>query len=394
MRAPPRRVRPASIALALALSLWACSDGDTANLPGDAAAGAPSAAASPSASPFIEIPTEARRADLPPLDPDATPRTELGELRARYLPLWTQDFDLAFPPHVCGTAWELDAIAVPVTGVNVSHYGDPATMAALAVMRYEHLLASAFAKPTRLAQLCLAVAAVDPARTEALAAFAPAIGTAGDEPGEMTIAQLREHLADADAPAAPSLVTPPKASDPSSVPEADTEGEPAPATPTRAPQEAPSTLGLYAMPNEVTIMAVSPSSMLAVACLDQTIPLPATPVAPQAGTADHEAPPPAGEISPARLKAYALELSRGVEDRVADISYRVARVDIEHAEGCSSLPNWTAAWRLQVQQWNNQGQHWLPFEIVRSIEDICHGALLHSSHDCPDDWPLVGQTTS
>ena len=166
------------VALALALSLGACST-DTEVLPQDAEAGAaPAASASPL--PFVEIPPEARRADLPPLDPDATPRTELGKLRARYLPLWTQDFDLAFPPHTCGTAWELDGIAVPVTGVNVSHYGSPPTMAALAVMRYEHLLATAFANPTPLAQLCIAVAAVDPARAEALTALAPVIGTAPD----------------------------------------------------------------------------------------------------------------------------------------------------------------------------------------------------------------------
>ena len=41
----------------------------------------------------------------PPLDPNAAPTTPLGELRARYLPVWSSDFDWAFPPEVCGSDW-------------------------------------------------------------------------------------------------------------------------------------------------------------------------------------------------------------------------------------------------------------------------------------------------
>lgn len=102
------------------------------------------------------------------LDPNANPQTPLGRLRARYFPIWTQEFDWAFPPETCGSAWELDAIAETTGGVDISHYGDVPTMAALSVMRYEHLVSRALADATVLAQLCIAVGTVGPARADAL----------------------------------------------------------------------------------------------------------------------------------------------------------------------------------------------------------------------------------
>ena len=46
--------------------------------------------------------------------------------------------------------------------------GDFATAAALTVMRYEHQFSRALAEPTALSQLCVATAAVEPARSDAL----------------------------------------------------------------------------------------------------------------------------------------------------------------------------------------------------------------------------------
>ena len=72
------------------------------------------------------------------LDPGADPSTDLGRLRAQHLPVWTSDFDWAFPPEACDTAWELDGIAEPTAGADIAVLGDFATAAALTVMRYEH----------------------------------------------------------------------------------------------------------------------------------------------------------------------------------------------------------------------------------------------------------------
>ena len=97
-------------------------------------------------------------------DPNADPRTPLGELRARYLPIWSPDFDWAFPPEVCGSDWALDAIAEPTSNPNLGVLGDVVAAAALSVMRYEHLLTGALAEPDVLGQLCVAVATVGSAR--------------------------------------------------------------------------------------------------------------------------------------------------------------------------------------------------------------------------------------
>lgn len=126
----------------------------------------------------------------PPLDPDADPRTALGRLRAGYFPVWTPEFDGAFPPHACGTAWELDGIAEPAGGIDISLYGDVPIMAALAVMRYEHLVSRALSDPTPVEQLCVAVGSVGPARAAALKSLHAAL-EAG-EPGAMSASHPSE----------------------------------------------------------------------------------------------------------------------------------------------------------------------------------------------------------
>ena len=322
-------------------------------LPWEAEADPPSPAAS-RAQPFIEIPPEARRADLPPLDPNATPRPELGKLRARYLPLWTQDLDLAFPPHVCGTAWELDGIAVPVAGVNVSHYGDPATMAALAVMRYEHLLASAFAHPTRLAQLCIAVAAVDPARQEALSAYTSAV--TGLERAERDRGAVNGQTGSGSEVPQPRIAS-------------------APLTSLRDPTGEALTQDRHAaFPAEVTLIAVSSSSVVAVACLS------APTARPVLGNNSHST----ATAPTARLRAYDLMVSQGIEDTVNDLSLRVARTQEREAFDCAGTNGWISEWHQHVQDWIAEGQVWLPLDQTLTVESLCRSSA--GSGGCPFDW--------
>ena len=116
--------------------------------------------------PVVQVPSEG--GSLQFLDPGADPSTALGRLRAQHLPVWTSDFDWAFPPAVCHTAWELDGIAEPTAGADIAVLGDFATAAALTVMRYEHQFSRALADPSALSQLCVATASVEPARSDAL----------------------------------------------------------------------------------------------------------------------------------------------------------------------------------------------------------------------------------
>ena len=123
--------------------------------------------------PVVEMPS----ATMAPKDPRADPGTELGRLRARHFPVWTPDFDWAFPPEVCNTAWELDSIAEPTAAGDITMLGDIATAAALAVMRYEHQLSRSLADPNPLAQMCVATASVEPARSDALDVLASYLAT-------------------------------------------------------------------------------------------------------------------------------------------------------------------------------------------------------------------------
>ncbi len=254
----------------------------------------------------------------PFLDPAAEPGTDLGRLRARHLPVWTSDFDWAFPPEACGTAWELDGIAEPAIGADLAVLGDPATAAALTVMRYEHQLSRALAEPSALAQLCVAAATVEPARTDDLTVLASYLATG-----------VRR-------------------------------SEPA------------------AYPDEVWIVAVSPNAAVSVACV--------TPGYPAVVGAGGETVSPAQ--SPARLQAYLLSVSQGLEDRVADVSYRVSNAAHRPAEDCEGLDAWAAEWDGHVQDWIDEGQIWEPVGAILTAEEVCDAPPPEGPDECPEDWPL------
>lgn len=251
--------------------------------------------------------------DRPPLDANADPQTPLGTLRSRYFPIWTSHFDLAFPPVVCNSAWELDAIAAPVSGVDASQYGNVVTMAVLGVMRYEFQVSRSLAEPSPQAQLCVAVGSVDPARAEALQ-------------------QLKERLESGEQGDLP-----------------------------------------VAFPTEVSVLAASPSAVLAVAC-----------------NASDSSPPGAADLPidshGARLSAYLLHTVRGLEDRVVDISYRVSHVVSRAVGECSDLPEWVAEWEQHVADWIAEGQTWILSESAASVEEICSDSVPPSPQDCPAEW--------
>ena len=252
----------------------------------------------------------------PPLDPMANPTTPLGELRARYLPVWSSDFDWAFPPEVCGSAWALDAIAEPVSGADLAVLGDVVAAAALSVMRYEHLVSRALAEPDVLAQLCVAVATVGSARTDALEVLASYLGTGA------------------------------RSAEPS------------------------------AYPDGVTVVATSPTVMLAVACL--------TPGYPGVVTGDggilHDPP------APVALQAYLLAVSRGLEDSVTDISYRVSNITHRPAEGCDELGSWAVEWERQAEDWSAQGEVWGAVGRAITADQLCDTPPSDGPDECPRDW--------
>ena len=252
----------------------------------------------------------------PPLDPSADPRTPLGELRARYLPLWSSDFDWAFPPEVCGSDWALDAVAEPTAEADPGVLGDAAAAAALSVMRSEYLLSRAAAEPSLLAQLCVAVATVGPARSHSLD-------------------RLAAHLRDG----------------------------------TRSSRPA-------GYPDEVVVVAAGPRLLLAVACL--------TPGYPRVTTATGEVleDPPA----PARLGAYLLTISRGLEDAVVDISYRVTDVEDRPTEDCDGLDAWVADWDRQVTDWVVAGEIWGAVGRRITSEGLCDSPPPDGPDECPRDW--------
>ena len=190
-------------------------------------------------------------------------------------------------------------------------------MAALAVMRYEHLVSHALADPTPIAQLCVAVGSVDPARAEALSRLAAQIDTAQPPPPD---------------------------------PPADS------GTPTR-PQS-----GSAGFPTTVTILAASPSAVLAVACN------------------------PAGATGPPQAGAYLLRVAQGREDLVVDISYRVARVQHRSIADCSDMDAWISEWEAQVAAWIAEGQAWIPSRIVTTAEQVCSLRSTGGAHECPQDW--------
>ena len=251
------------------------------------------------------------------LDPAAAPRTDLGRLRARHLPVWVQDFDWAFPPEVCDTAWELDGIAEPTATAGLEVLGDLATSAALTAMRYEHQFSRALAEPTALAQLCVAAAVVGSARRDALAVLASYLDT-GARRGEAAV-----------------------------------------------------------FPDEVRVVGLSPTAAVAVACVEPGYPT----VFDAAGDVLDESP------NPARLQAYILAVSRGLEDPVLDVSYRVSSASHEPAEDCTGLDVWTQRWHDQITAWRAEGQIWEPLDVTRNVESICSAPPAQGPDECPLDWP-------
>ena len=245
------------------------------------------------------------------------PSTPLGELRARHLPVWTSDFDWAFPPDVCASAWELDAIAEPASGTSVLAMGDFATAAALTVMRYEHQFSRALAVPSLLAQLCVAVASVDPLRSESLD----------------VLASYLEAGARRSQPAA--------------------------------------------YPAEVVLVGVSEAAVVAVACVVPGY----SNVVGVDGAAIQAA------RAPARLQAYRLSVSRGLEDQVADTSYRVSQASHRPAEDCSGLDAWAAEWEGHVQAWIDEGQIWAFDGRVLTVDGICDSPPPEGPDECPRGWP-------
>ena len=255
---------------------------------------------------------------LPFLDPEASPRTALGRLRARHLPVWAPELDSAFPPEACHTAWELDGIAEPASAAALAVLGDLAAAGALAVMRYEHQFSRALAEPGPLAQLCVATASVATARADALAVLESFLesGSRRSEPA--------------------------------------------------------------AFPQEVQILAVSPNAALSVACVT-----PGYPAVVGADGTTLDAPQ-----APARLQAYLLSVSRGLEDRVVDISYRVSDTAQRPAEDCGELDAWTAEWGAHVQDWVDEGQLWELLGATVTVGALCASPPPAGPDECPLDWPL------
>ena len=304
-----------ALALVAVLAAAACAGGSETGVAGAAAgresgaSGSRPAVDSARRRPVVEVPSG--DGSRPFLDPAAEPTTALGRLRAQHLPVWTSDFDWAFPPEVCNSAWELDGIAEPTANGDLAMLGDFATAAALTVMRYEHQLSRALADPTPLSQLCVATASVDPARSEILGLLA-------------------SHIRSGTRSRGPSLY-----------------------------------------PDEVVHVGGNETAILAVAC---------TTVADAEATGEH-AP------SPARLKAYLLSVSRGLEDVVPDTSYRVSDATHRSAEDCTGLDAWAAEWRDHVQSWIAEGRIWEPLGVALTAEGICTSPPPEGPDECPRDWP-------
>ena len=313
-RRPESTAAAARLALAVALMTvltMACA-AESPPTAVDFSAPAPPAAPSDSG-PVVEV-VPAR--EIPPLDPTADPRTDLGELRARYLPIWSPDFDWAFPPEVCGSDWALDAIAEPTSAADLAVLGDAVAAAGLSVMRYEYLLSRALAEPDVLEQLCVAVATVGPARTDALDLLASYLGSG-----------IRS-------------------------------AEPA------------------AYPDNVTIVAGGPTAVLAVAC-----------VAPgYVGVVVGEGRTVEDALAPARLGVYLLSITRGLEDTVTDISYRVSNVTDRPAEACDELDSWVAEWDQQAADWAASGEIWGPVGRTVTAEELCNSPPPDGSDECPRSW--------
>lgn len=329
--------------MTVAAILAAACGGEPDTATGDPPSPAPGRAAGPVVE-AVSVPAR------PPLDPDADPRTPLGELRAGYLPVWSPDFDWAFPPEVCGSDWALDAVAEPTSSANLGVLGDVPAAAALSVMRYEHLVSRALAGPDVLGQLCVAVATVGATRTDAL---------------DLLAAHLHNGTGSAEPPG---------------------------------------------HPDDVTIVAASPTATLAVACLPAR--RPDTPAGEGEGvdegeivdggvgeaaaeggrargevTGESEGEAAAeGEVS-ATLRAYLLTVARGLEDTVTDISYRVSDVTYRPATDCAELDSWLAEWEQQAAAWAAEGEIWATVARTVTTAELCDSPPPDGPDECPRNWP-------
>ena len=329
------RVAAAALALAAALAALGCSPGsgpDANGIGADAGAAADGSADRGGQRPVVQVPS----GDGPRgyLDPAAAPTSDLGRLRARYLPVWTPEFDWAFPPEACGTAWELDGIAEPDSG-SLAVLGDPVSAVALAVMRYEHQFTAALAEPDALDQLCVATASVDPARRDAL---------------DVLASYLDSGVRRRDA---------------------------------------------AAFPEAVRVLGASPTGALAVACLrpgySEAVPADGGAEAEEDEAEEDEAVPDDVALvetpqAQARLQAYSLTLTRGLEDRVADLSYRVSEASHRPADDCSALEGWTAEWQAHMQAWIDEGRLWTPLAAEVTVAALCDSPPPDGPDECPRDW--------
>jgi hypothetical protein len=307
-----------------------------------------SAGAAGAAGPVVEAVSVPAR---PPLDPSADPRTPLGELRAGYLPVWSPEADWAFPPEVCGSDWALDAVAEPTAASNLGVLGDVPAAAALSVMRYEHLVSRALAAPDMLGQLCVAVATVGAARTDAL---------------DLLAAHLHDGTRSAQPPG---------------------------------------------HPDDVTIVAASPTATLAVACLPSHRPdVPAGvgsatgeragesvdvggDVVGEAAAAGHNSGgvtgegDVGGEAAPsATLRAYLLTVSRGLEDDVTDISFRVSGITDSPATDCGEMDSWAAEWEQYAADRAATGEIWATVGRTVTTAELCDSPPPGGPDECPRDW--------
>ena len=308
---------PVALALVTLMAAAACAAGSPEGAASGGAAASDSGTAAEGARrrPVVEVPPV--DGSIAFLDPGAEPTTALGRLRAQHLPVWTSEFDWAFPPEACGTAWELDGIAEPAAAAETAVLDDLPTAAALAVMRYEYQLSRALADPTPLSQLCVATATVDDARTDALGVLESYIN-AGARRAE---------------PAA------------------------------------------YA--EEVWVVGLSHSSAVSVACV--------TPGYPAVVANNGEVLE--ASLAPVRLQAYLLTISLGLEDDVADISYRVSDASQRSAESCQGLNDWAVEWDDHVQSWIAAGQVWESLGAIITASQICDAPPALGPDECPPDRP-------
>ena len=216
-------------------------------------------------------------------------------------------------------------------------------------MRYEHLVGRALSAPDAIEQLCVAVATVGAARTETLEVLASFL------------------------------------------------------------QEGVRAAGLPGPPGEVTVVAISPASAVAVACIEPGAPEEADATdgvdggvtsdgvgieggVDDGGAGGGQASDPAGSDENAsaahaadstRLRAYLLSNSVGIEDTVTDLSYRVSGVDERGAESCDELDAWAAEWEQLAQEWSLEGEIWSRVGATVGADHLCDSPPIDATDACP-----------